>query len=534
VRHIAPLTALLAASAAQATPTLTTHIPKLVTSHTAPLIGAPAPGEAMELTFSMPLKDAAGLRSLITDLYTRGSPNYRHYLSVPEFTARFSPSQAEYDALTAYAVANHLVPRKPAANRHVLDVTGRVADVERALHVTIGLYRNPADGRVFFAPDREPTPDFASPILHISGLDNATPPFNHLIRGDKTKTVSHTPTGSGPGGQFLGSDMRAAYYGGTALTGAGQSVGLYEYLGYEISDVQLYFSSIGQTFTVPVVGEAVNGAKLGCNGKCDDSEQVLDIEETISMAPGLDQVVVYVGKNETAVLNQMAADDSCKQLSSSWGWIADAATLDPIFMEYAAQGQSFVDATGDDGYHLLADAVWPGDDDYVTGIGGTDITTNGAGGPWQKEIGWADSGGGPSPDGIPIPAYQVPFVTAANAGSTTLRNTPDISANANTDFFSCWDGYCVTGSGGTSYAAPLWAGFIALANQEAGWTARPVVGFLNPTLYTLGASPHYSEIFHDQTKGFNGRYIARPGYDLVTGFGSPNGQAFINALIGVE
>ncbi|MFX8554398.1 hypothetical protein ABTM01_19865, partial [Acinetobacter baumannii] len=86
---------------------------------------------------------------------------------------------------------------------------------------------------------------------------------------------------------YLGSDVRAAYYGGNRLTGAGQSVGLLELGGYNMDDVNEYFSRVSQPESVPVVGVSVNGASLDCSGSCDDSEQVLDIEEAISMAPGL-------------------------------------------------------------------------------------------------------------------------------------------------------------------------------------------------------------------------------------------------------
>jgi kumamolisin len=484
----------------------------------------------MELTISLPLRNEPALRTLLRDLYDPASPLYRQYLSVAEFTARFGPSEADYRAVQSFAAAHNLHARPLSANRRVLDVQGSVGDVERAFHITIGLYRSPADGRVYYAPDREPTADLATQILHITGLDNEVLPYTHLIRGDQTHPISHQGTGSGPDGNFIGSDIRAAYYGGTALTGAGQSLGLLEYAGYNLADVNAYFSQVKQPLNVPIVGVALNGANLRCLHKCDDSEQVLDMQEAISMAPGLAQLVVYVGHNDVSILNQMAIDDASKQLSSSWGWKADAQTLDPIFEEFAAQGQSFVDATGDYGYHLLADAVWPGDDEYVTGVGGTDLTTTGPGGAWLSEVGWHFSGGGPSPDHIAIPAYQVPFINQNNNGSKKLRNCPDIAGDANTDNFSCYDGGCYTGNGGTSYAAPLWAGFIALVNQQAAEHGRKPVGFLNPLIYRIGALHSYRNDFHDQREGNNGRYIAIRGFDLVTGFGSPNGQALIDAL----
>jgi subtilase family serine protease len=533
VKRTIIIAALLAAGAARAAPiaTMTAHVPASVANGSALLVGAPAAAQSLELSISLPQRDEAGLRALLADLYDPASPSFRRYLSVAEFTARFGPSAADYKALVNFAAAHNLHARQYAANRRLLDVQASVGDVESAFHVRLGLYRMRGDTRTFFAPDREPTIDMTVPILHISGLDNEIPPQSHLIRGQGAPAMQGPGTGSGPDGNFIGSDIRAAYYGGTALTGAGQSVGLLEYAGYNIADVQNYFTQVNQPFAVPIVGVSLNGANLNCKGKCDDGEQALDIEEAISMAPGLAQLVVYVGHNDVSILNQMAIDNTSKQLSSSWGWKADAATLDPIFEEFAAQGQTFVDATGDDGYHLLRDAVWPGDDQYVTGVGGTDLTTTGPGGAWSREIGWHFSGGGPSPDGITIPSYQVPFITPNNDGSKKLRNVPDVAGDAKTDNYSCYDGGCSTGNGGTSYAAPLWAGFMALVNQQASMSGGHPVGFLNPTVYTIGDKWNYNKVFHDERAGNNGRYIAIRGFDLVTGFGSPAGQTLIDALI---
>jgi subtilase family serine protease len=509
---------------------LTAHLPEPVASGTAPLVAAAPPSQPLELTISLPARNEDELRALIRAIYDPAGPEFRHYLSEPEFAARYSPTPAEYGSLVRWAVANGLQPHALAANRHVLDVSTTVAAAERALHVRIGIYRDPARARTFFAPDREPAFDLAVPVLHVSGLDSYFLPVSHLVRADASEVAKARPTGSGPGGNFIASDVRAAYYGGSALTGTAQSLGLFEYAGYNLADVDAYFAKVGQAQTVPIVGVSVNGANLNCGGKCDDSEQVLDMEEALSMAPGLKQLVVYVGKNDPSIINQMASDDTSKQLSCSWGWNPDAQTLDPIFEEMAAQGQSFLVATGDDGYHLKDGVVWPADDPWVTAVGGTDLTTDGPGGAWLGETGWAYSGGGPSPDRQLIPDYQKPFVTTENAASATLRNVPDIAGDAQVDNYSCYDGGCYTGNGGTSYAAPLWAGYIALTNEYAAASNEAPVGFLNPALYELGGRGTYRDDFHDEVRGYNGKYSAHPSFDLVTGFGSPHGDTLIRAL----
>jgi len=90
--------------------------------------------------------------------------------------------------------------------------------------------------------------------------------------------------------------MRAAYYGGSALTGAGQTLGLLEYSGYDIADLNTYFANTGQTDSVPVFGVSTDGTSLFCkNGSNCDAEQILDMTQAISMAPGMTGLYVFVG-----------------------------------------------------------------------------------------------------------------------------------------------------------------------------------------------------------------------------------------------
>jgi len=529
---------LFAASAqAQQHLTLTAHVPPAVVSGQASLAGEMPSTERMSLAVSLPLRHEADLDNLLQQLYDPQSPNYRRYLSVEEFTERFGPSLDDRDAIVRFAEAHGLTVTEAHANRLVVDVEGPVANVEKAFHVTMGVYRHPAENRTFYAPDREPTLDLEVPVLHISGLDNFTLPHAKNVRSSEAPDQAGKATGSGPHGQFIGSDMRAAYYGSGPLTGAGQSVGLFEYAGYEISDVQLFFKNVNEPLNVPVVGVRLNGVPLQCPPtSCDDSEQALDIEMAISMAPGLSQVVVYVGSSDVSIFSKMAADNTSKQLSCSWGWTDDESSLDPIFKEFAAQGQTVFVATGDNGSGTPGNSVWPADDPYVTAVGGTDLTTTGPGGPWESETGWSGSAGGPSKNKIPIPAYQkLPgVIDASNAGSTTLRNIPDVAAEANTNQYSCYDGSCSGGNGGTSYASPQWAGFIAMVNQQAVANGGSTFGFLNPVIYELGVRANYAQDFHDIVSGSNGKYSAVVGYDLVTGWGSFDGPTLLEALVAVR
>ena len=124
------------------------------------------------------------------------------------------------------------------------------------------------------------------------------------------------------------------------------------------------------------------------------------------------------------------------------------------------------------------------------------------------------------------------MINSNNMGSTEYRNGPDVSANADFTFYVCADQTTCTANdyGGTSFAAPMWAGYIALANQKSAATSGPPVGFINPAIYSFGVSANYDTDFHDITIG-NNDYPAVTGYDLATGWGSPNGVNLINALL---
>jgi kumamolisin len=511
---------------------LTQHVREAVSSGQAAYLGRLPATLSLRLNIALPLRNPSELDELLQQIYDPQSPSYHHFLSVEEFTERFGPSQEDYDVVISYAEANGLTVTGTAPNRMIVDVTGPVANIERAFHVTTGVYQHPTEDRTFYAPDQEPTADLPFPLWHITGLDNFSIPHPASLRRDPE--AKGGTTGSGPGGSFVGSDMRAAYYGGTNLTGSGQSVGLLEFAGYNLKDVQNYFTQVKQPLKVAVVGVSTDGSSLSCTGQCDDTEQVLDIEEAISMAPGMTSVLVYVSdSSDVSIFNRMATDNKAKSLSCSWGWNpADPSSDDPIFKEFAVQGQNLFVASGDSGAYHGRFGIYPADDAYVTSVGGTNLTTNGAGGTWKSETAWADSGGGISPNKIAIPSYQTTagVITTANNGSRTYRNSPDVAAEANTDNYICYDGTCAGGWGGTSFAAPRWAGYLALVNQQAVAKGLSPVGFINPAIYPIGLGPSYGADFHDITSGSNGTYSAVKGYDLVTGWGSPNGSGLINSL----
>src|SRR6266568_2751126 len=490
----------------------------------------------LDLVIALPLRNRTALAGLLQQLYDPASPGYHQYLTPEQFAQRFGPTDTDYHSVIAFAKANGLAVTGTHPNRTLLDVNGSVAAIEKAFRVNLRVYQHPTDARSFYAPDAEPSLDLAVPVLAITGLDdfNLPRPMGlNLSALDRSSRATPYATGSGPRGGFFGRDFRNAYAPGVALDGAGQSVGLLEFDGYYPSDIATYANLTGLT-NVPLTNVLV-GTSRGSAG-ANNVEVALDIEMVISMAPGLARVIVYEGRLPNDILNRMATDNLARQLSSSWAF---GAAVDPareqIFQQFAVQGQSMFQASGDLGAWVGPIAP-PSDDPFITVVGGTMLTTSGRGGPWLSETVWPGSGGGISTSNA-IPSWQRGVSMSANHGSASLRNIPDVACHGEENIWIIANNGEQGTTGGTSASSPLWAAFTALANQQAAASGQPSVGFINPAIYTIGKGLSYGFKFHDITIGNNtngssgSNFLAVLGYDLCTGWGTPNGSNLISALL---
>jgi len=305
----------------QAQSFMTRHMPEVTLGGQATSLGRLPATQVLRLVIALGLRHQPELESFLEELYDPSSPSYRQFLTVEEFTARFGPGQEDYDAVIHFAEANGLTVVGTSRNRVNVDVMGSVANIEKAFHITLGLYQRPAENRTFYAPDREPTVDLPFPLWHVTGLDNYSIPRPLVRHVGDVRRKSNATTGSGPGASFLGSDMRSAYYGGS-LTGSGQSLGLLEYFGTDLADLNTYYSNVGQTNHVPITLLSTDGTSTSCvSPGCDDTEQTIDMTQALGMAPGMSSLVMYVGSSDAAIFNAMAtANPLNAQLSSSWTW----------------------------------------------------------------------------------------------------------------------------------------------------------------------------------------------------------------------
>lgn len=406
---------------------------------------------------------------------------------------------------------------------------------------------------------------------------SGNPPYQPPLSGGPSSPFQGPPIytgprplsiGTGPVGGLAPTDIQNAYNTTPIPTpGRGTTLALVELDGYYAPDIGQYEA----LFSVlppppPTFPQIVNILLDGFQGKPvtlgGQIEVTLDIDMMLALAYDASKILVYEAPNSLAnfldVLAHIANDDLASSVSCSWGIPENFAPLpliiaeNYVFAQMALQGQSFFDASGDngafdDGQTLSVDN--PADEPYVTGVGGTTLATNGPGGTYASETVWNNNvlnGGGGGGGGISIywaqPYYQFGLVSSASLGSKTMRNVPDVALDAdpNTgyDIFvtdqadnpPLLKGWLTIG--GTSAAAPLWAAFLATVNGVLAFRHQPPVGFVNPPLYTIARdSTRYANDFHDITVGDNGYYPAVPGYDAATGLGSFNGFNLYNDLL---
>jgi subtilase family serine protease len=507
----------------------------------------------LHLSLSLPLRNQTALNSLLAQIYNPASTNYHKFLTPDQFTAQFAPATNDFQSLLAFARSNGFSILTAPSNRMLIEVSARATDVEKAFNTTLNVYQHPTENRTFYAPANTPSVADSLPLLEVGGLNSYVRPHPKLRLAAQNKANLPVPKlGSGPYGSYMGNDFRAAYVPGTALTGSGQTVALVQFDGYYASDIALYEQKAGLS-SVSLTNILLNGFSGTPTGNGGEIEVSLDIEMVISMAPGVNQVRVYEGDPynfiPNVVLNQIAMDNAARQVSCSWGWTGGPnATSDQIFLQMALQGQTFYNASGDDDAFLPGQVDNPGytgfpsSDPYITQVGGTTLTTSGPGGAWVSEKVWNWGGGSGTSGGVSsyytIPSWQSWINMSTNHGSTTYRNIPDVALTGDNVYVIADNGIDYPGTGGTSCAAPLWAGFTALVNQQAASNGHSSVGFINPAIYSLAQAAAYASQFNDITNGNNTwsssptNYFAVPGYDLCTGLGTPKGTNLINALAG--
>ncbi|MBX5450857.1 MAG: S8/S53 family peptidase [Thermogemmatispora sp.] len=510
----------------------------LIRGHMVPLLRNHKPlhsesaDHILQLSIALKLRNEAQLDALLAAQNDPNSPLYHHYLTPQQFTEMFGPTPESVNRVVAYLKAQGLRVNGVSPNRTLINASGSVAQVEQAFAVTLADYQ--VGNRNVYAPTGEPSvpAELGGLILNIAGLDNVA---HYRPLGLQRLAADHGPH-TGPGGGYTPSELRTAYDMNSLINGgsngSGQTVAIFELDGYRASDVNAYLNYYGlgsAKYSNVLVDGATNTAGSGA------IEVELDMEVVSAIAPGANQKI-YIGPNTVTgvndTYNRIVTDNLAKVVSISWGeceaaaGTSELATLDNIFKQGAAQGQAFFAASGDSGAYdcdnnsLAVDS--PADDPYVVGVGGTHLVT-GSGGTYSSESAWSNpsdtqrsphgsGGGGGISSYFARPSYQTgPNLTNAK------RMVPDVSADA--DPATGYSVYCTVAAagcsssgwltvGGTSAAAPLWAGVAADVNQYLASQGKATLGSASATIYRLYNTSQPYSAYHDITSGNNLYYSA--------------------------
>lgn len=355
----------------------------------------------------------------------------------------------------------------------------------------------------------------------------ATPPFR--IRGNATATYQNG---------YAPAQIKDAYgLNQVSETGTGETIAIVD--AYGSPSVQNDVATFDGQFNLPAINLTIaypNGQPSKTDGGW-ALETSLDVEWAHALAPSANILLVVAKSNSTS--NLVSAIDyatahGAQVVSNSWGGseFSSEGTYDSHFQH---AGVVYVASAGDSGGAI----EWPAASSYVMGVGGTSLTVNGTSGPYAygAETAWSSSGGGLSQYEV-RPAYQNNWQSVVG----TQRGIPDIAwdADPNTGV-AVYDSTRYQGQlgwyevGGTSVGSPSWSALVALVDQGRATplSSAGSTGNILSDLYSLAGatgSTGYATDFHDITSGSNGN-PALPGYDLVTGIGSPQGNNLIPALV---
>lgn len=496
-------------------------------------VGTVPDDQQLSIAVPLALRNTNALDKFLADVSNPHSATYGHYLTPEQFKASYGPTKADFDQVTAFLQGKGL--KVTGVNGQAVDASGTGAQLSKAFSTTLGLYDDTARGRKFFANDSAPKlpADLAAKVQTVSGLDNYA--VQHRSSVSVPNSVLAAPSGLGP------SSLRSIYdTNGINADGTGQTVAEWEFDGYKQSDITAYDQQFGLSSSAPTT-VPVDGQNYDSSPGDGQAEVSLDIEIARAMAPKV-STLVYEAPNsdsgEVDMANKIVNDNKTSVVSISWGSCEQDSSssqlsgTDSALKQGAAQGISFFAASGDNGSKDCTRSAsgasvvavdYPASSVYVTGVGGTTLT-QGSGATYGSETVWNNSHG--ATGGGVSKLYNAP---SWQTGSNGKRTVPDVASDGDpVTGYAVYSGGAWGQYGGTSCAAPMWAGWASLYNQKA--SAK--LGAANQAIYQLGNSSKYASAFHDVTSGNNGDFKASTGYDDTTGWGSYDGTGLFNALNG--
>ena len=514
----------------------------------------------MSMTLQLQHRDE--LDALIQAQQDPGLPQYHQWLSPEQFTERFAPTPATYDAVAGWLRDNGFAVQV-SPHRLRVDFSADVQRVEATFQVRMNRYRHHEQEAL--ANDRPPvlparfagvvqslrlhTFRFADPVVQVNGTPGVT-------------------ASMGPQDIYTVYNVKGVLDSG--IDGHGQTIAIVARSDFNASDVTSFQQQFGVPTRMPIKVFPAGNPGIGsphsaCAGyrnprlfdQCvqgEEAEVLLDTEWASALAPGASILVdisdTDIDPSLTDIVNN---HPEAKIISVSFGVCerlepSAVNSWDALSAQAAAQGQTVLVASGNAGTDECQDGLGASvnalsSPQYITAVGGTDLDpgfdASGTATGRVSETVWNDpdgaSGGGVSTL-VHKPAYQ----TGPGVPGDGFRDQPDVSfmASPTTSGYVMVMENQVMVIGGTSAATPSWAGIVALVNHAAGVDGA---GAINDWLYTLGRNQYATgdlPFFSDITSGNNGfdrvrGFNAGVGFDLATGWGSPNVALLVQALASV-
>jgi subtilase family serine protease len=552
--------------------------------HAAPIppgsrnLGPEATSTPLSLDVVLAPRNPSALSAFVQQVSDPTSPKYHDYLAKGQFGPRFGASLQTIAQVSSTLRSEGLQPGPVSEDDLLIPVHTTVAGAQSAFDTQIDGYQLPS-GRHAHANTSPPhVPSTIAPfIVGVSGLSDVAQLQPQLVHSDPRALPRLVPAVTGPqpcasasgvSGSYTADQIAHAYGYDTGAyangdLGSGETVALFELEPFSSTDIGTYQTcfgiSSGNTM-VNVTTTTVDGGAGSCPCTSPTGlEAELDIEAVSGLAPAASIDVYEAPNSNTGLIDeyaQIANDDVAQTISTSWGLCEQlqgstiAQSEELVFEQMAAQGQSILSAAGDSGsedcygprttHDTFLAVDDPSSDPYVTGVGGTTLTSIG---PPPTETAWNESArrGGAGGGGIStewqMPSWQAPLGVISNSSGspcgapsgTYCREVPDVSASADP-----YDGFTIyyLGSwqpiGGTSDAAPMWGALVGLADEGCGDRA----GFLNPALYARQSDLHdITTGNNDYTRTNGGLFPAGAGYDMATGLGTPATALFAPGVL---
>jgi subtilase family serine protease len=539
------------------------------------------------LRFTMTAAQKAALIQLLEDQQNPASPKYHQWLTPEQFAAQFGMSSSDLATVSQWLSGQGFKVTTVARSGTFIQASGSVAQAEVAFKTSIHKVSVNGEEHIANVTAVSLPSGIASVVASVSGLDDfKLKPRSRVHQVPASANPKFTSASSGntyvaPGDFYTIYDVNPLL--SSSINGTGVTIAVAGQTDISLSDVAAFRSAAGLTANVPTV--KLYGTDPGTSSN-DIDEAQLDVEWSGAVAPSAS--ILYV--NSTDVINSLTQiiDNKLAPIASiSYGdcepseGAAALNSLNTLFMQANAQGMTVVGPGGDSGatdcdYQATSATLglavdFPASSPYVTGLGGT-MFNEGTGTYWKaasgsdvinsaisyipedvwnetSEAGELAAGGGGLSAYFTKPYWQ----TGTGVPNDFARDVPDVSLNAAADhdgYLFCSQGSCVDGFrtaagyldvvGGTSVAAPAFAGILALVEQKIGSS----IGNANPVIYALANSTYYNNVFHDVTVGNNASpcttgsadcpsggsigYNANVGYDLATGWGSVDAYNLAN------